>query len=73
MIEANCATDWHPKNIKPYYADEYVFIIHGDCHEILPQLDVKVDLVHTDIPYNISQPDNGLRKLSYGDWDCLWG
>ena len=37
--------------IKPYYADEWVTIYHGDCREILPQLDVKVDLVLTDPPY----------------------
>jgi len=37
--------------IKPYYQDEWVTIYHGDCREILPQLDVKVDLVLTDPPY----------------------
>ncbi len=29
----------------------------------------KADMVFTDIPYNISQESNGLRKLDYGDWD----
>jgi len=37
--------------IKPYYSDKWVTIYHGDCREILPQLDVKVDLVLTDPPY----------------------
>ena len=36
---------------KPYYQDKWVTIYHGDCREILPQLDVKVDLVLTDFPY----------------------
>jgi len=39
---------------KPYYQDEWVTIYHGDCREILPQLDVKVDLVLTDPPYGIN-------------------
>ena len=37
--------------MKPYYQDKWVTIYHGDCREILPQLDVKVDLVLTDPPY----------------------
>ena len=42
----------------PYYQDDACTIYHGDCLEILPQLD-KVDLVLTDPPYN-----SGLR---YGE------
>jgi site-specific DNA-methyltransferase (adenine-specific) len=38
---------------KPYYQDKWVTIYHGDCREILPQLDVKVDLVLTDPPYGM--------------------
>jgi site-specific DNA-methyltransferase (adenine-specific) len=38
---------------KPFYQDDAVTIYHGDCREILPQLDVKVDLVLTDPPYGI--------------------
>jgi len=37
--------------MKPYYQDKWVTIYHGDCREILPTLDVKVDLVLTDPPY----------------------
>jgi site-specific DNA-methyltransferase (adenine-specific) len=40
--------------IKPYYRDEYATIYHGDCREILPQLE-PVDLVLTDPPYNVTQ------------------
>src|SRR4030042_4330458 len=39
--------------MNPYYSDRWVTIYHGDCREILPQLDVKVDLVLTDPPYEI--------------------
>jgi len=38
--------------MKPYYQDEWVTIYHGDCREILPQLDVKVDLIVTSPPYD---------------------
>lgn len=41
--------------IKPYFQDDDVTIYHGDCREILPQLDVKVDLVLTDPPYGIGK------------------
>ena len=34
-----------------YYEDKWVKIIHGDCREILPCLDCKVDLVLTSPPY----------------------
>ncbi len=36
--------------MKPYYEDSAVKIFHGDCREILPQLE-PVDLVLTDPPY----------------------
>ena len=52
--------------ITPYYDDgNGIQIYCGDCREILPQLDVKADLVLTDPPYGISQEDNGLRELTY--------
>ncbi len=38
--------------MKPYYQDKYVQIFLGDCCEILPQLNVKVDLVLTSPPYD---------------------
>ena len=40
----------------PYYQDKWVMIYHGDCREILPQLD-KGDLVLTDPPYGIGIAD----------------
>lgn len=37
-------------SVKPYYSDDSVCIYHGDCRDILPQLE-PVDLVLTDPPY----------------------
>ena len=41
--------------MKPYYQDDYVTILHGDCREILPSLP-KCDLLLTDPPYGIAHP-----------------
>jgi len=38
--------------IKPYYEENGITIYHGDCREILPELE-PVDLVLTDPPYGI--------------------
>jgi len=46
------------RGMKAYYQDKWVTIYHGDCREILPQLDVKVDLVLTDPPYGINYQSN---------------
>ena len=50
-----------------YYEDKWVKIIHGDCREILPALDVKVDLVLTDPPYGMNLHKDNRRNLVYGD------
>lgn len=42
--------------MKPYYERGGVTIYHGDCREILPQLE-PVDLVLTDPPYGIGKAD----------------
>jgi len=39
--------------IKPYYETELGALYHGDCLEILPQIEEKVDLVLTDPPYGM--------------------
>lgn len=49
---------------KPYYSDRWVTIYHGDCREILPQLDVKVDLVLTDPPYGMNRANSGHKVIS---------
>lgn len=42
----------------------------GDCLELMKKMpDKSIDLILTDIPYNISQKSQGLRRLDYGDWD----
>jgi site-specific DNA-methyltransferase (adenine-specific) len=41
--------------MKPYYEDKWTKIFLGDCRDILPQLDVKVDLVLTDPPYGMGE------------------
>jgi DNA modification methylase len=52
----------------PYYEDKWVKIFHGDCREILPSLDVKVDLVLTDPPYGIT----ACKWDSIVPLDVLW-
>lgn len=43
--------------IKPYYQDEWATIYHGDCREVIPQLE-PVDLVLTDPPYGMAYSSN---------------
>ena len=40
--------------MNPYYKDDSVVILHGDCREIVPQLG-KFDLLLTDPPYGIGE------------------
>lgn len=41
--------------MKPYYQDNSIQLYHGDCREIVPNLDLyNVDLILTDPPYGIS-------------------
>lgn len=63
--------------MKPYYQDSFATIYHGDCREILPQLE-PVDLVLTDPPYGIGEAAGNNKSRSklavskdYGnhDWD----
>lgn len=51
-----------------YYSDDTVTLYHGDCRDILPQLD-PVDLVVTDPPYGINYVSNhttgrGVRPIT---------
>ena len=58
--------------MKPYYQDKWVTIYHGDCREILPQLDVKVDLVPTSPPYNVGMGYEGYNdNISWDDYKGL--
>jgi len=45
-------------------------IYNEDCLETMKRMpDNFVDLVITDIPYNISQENGGLREIDFGEWD----
>jgi len=50
--------------MKSYYQDKWVTIYHGDCREILPVLDCKVDLVLTSPPYD-NLRDYGGQTFDY--------
>lgn len=64
---------------EPYYQDDHITIYHGDCREILPELE-PVDLVLTDPPYGIKM-DKGFsgfggfgkpilrRRYEQDNWD----
>jgi site-specific DNA-methyltransferase (adenine-specific) len=56
-----------------YFKTENGTLYQGDCLKILPLLeDDSVDLVLTDIPYNVvNRKDNGLRKLTKEDADVM--
>jgi len=57
--------------MRPYYDVGGITIYHGDARSeeiILPE----VDMVLTDVPYNVSQSHGGLRELDFGDWDYDW-
>src|SRR3990167_2253339 len=45
--------------MKPYYEEPGITIYHGDCRDILPNLDT-VDLVLTDPPYLVGAKGCGL-------------
>lgn len=60
--------------MRPYYSDKYVQIFLGDCREILPQLDIKVDLVFADPPFNVGKKygKEGDKKEDYYAWCQEW-
>lgn len=51
--------------MKPYYADEFVTLFHGDFRDILPTLGQSVDLIVTDPPY-------GETSLDWDTWQDGW-
>jgi len=46
--------------MRPYYEQDGIAIIHGDCREVLPDLDLVADLIVTDPPYEISAAGGGI-------------
>lgn len=59
--------------MKPYYERDGIVIYHGDCHEIVPDVWLGVDLVMTDPPYGIDACNmtlgKGRKEFVRGDWD----
>jgi site-specific DNA-methyltransferase (adenine-specific) len=57
--------------MEPYYADGQVTLYHGDCRDILPQLNPRsIDLVMTDPPFSVPvkyQDIDGVYPRSWGD------
>lgn len=46
---------WKPKGIEPYYEDDSIFLIHGDCLDALMYLSSNsIDSIVTDPPYGLS-------------------
>lgn len=43
------------KMIIPYYKNDWVTLYHGDCLQIMPQLDIKFDACITDPPYGTAK------------------
>lgn len=49
--------------LRPYFSDGNITLYHGDCREILPQLEPEsVDLILTDPPYGVSYVTNMVDK-----------
>lgn len=57
--------------MRPYYEDKRVTIYHGDCREVLPQLDVRADLVVADPPYNLGKR-YGSKTNDARDLEVYW-
>lgn len=60
---------WPPRGVNAYYVDDAVCVIHGDCREVLPTLEV-VDHVITDPPYS-SDTHDGARTGDASDAGVL--
>lgn len=66
--------------MKPYYQDNSCTIYHGDCRDVLPQIDVPIDAIITDPPYGLSKIGErhegasglkGVRNLDFFPNDSL--
>lgn len=54
----------------PYYEDDLVTLYCGRWEDVLPTLDLSVDMVLTDPPYNcVNRPSGGLRSFDKGAAD----
>jgi site-specific DNA-methyltransferase (adenine-specific) len=53
--------------VKPYYADDFATIYHGDCRDVLPQIpDATCGGVLTSPPYNQGDMGGGYANLAGG-------
>ncbi len=61
--------------LTPYYQHGGITIYHGDCREILPQLQ-PVDLVLTDPPYNVGVEygthNDTMAMAEFVEWATVW-
>ena len=56
-----------PKNISVFYQDDSCTIFHGDCREILTELEAEsVDLVLTDPPYGVNLEAKRAKRCGGG-------
>jgi len=63
--------------LKPYYSEDGITIYHGDCREVLPQLEQRFDLCLTDPPYGIGKDGQkrstgkhgGRKAYEFMGWD----
>ena len=58
--------------MNPYYQEKNITIYHGDCLEIMPQLE-PVDLVLTDPPYGITSNNWDKFEVTLSAFDLLIG
>lgn len=61
----------HSHQLKPFYEHGGITIYHGDCRQVLPQLE-RADLVCTDPPYNVGKDygkhNDAMSEDDYGAW-----
>lgn len=63
----------------PYYSEDGIAIYHGDCRDILVDIDARAELVIADPPYSLSvsqnhtnKPGRGTRRLDFFQGDQDW-
>lgn len=39
--------------MQPYYQDDYITLFNGNCFDVLPTIEEKIDMVNTDPPFNL--------------------
>lgn len=56
--------------MKPYYTDDLVTLYHGDCRELLPDLDLLLDPLEADLI--VTDPPYGETALGWDTWPADW-